>query len=80
MAAALNGGNLWVVAALNGRRLLGGVKGDDDEKLCQGKPKKATVGGCGAQRRKSVDGCGAQQRKVVKRGGCVRETEGNSNL
>jgi len=42
VAAALNGGNLWVATALNGGRLLGGVEGNDVEKLCEGKPKKET--------------------------------------
>jgi len=33
-----------VAVALNGGRPLGGVEGDDDEKLCEGKPKKGTCG------------------------------------
>jgi len=49
-----------VAAALNGGRPLGGVNGDNDEKLCEGKPKKG---------REPVGGCGAQRRKVVGRGG-----------
>ena len=53
-------GNLWVAAALNGGRPLEGMKGDSDEKLCEGKPKKG---------REPVGGWGAQLRKVVGRGG-----------
>jgi len=37
-------GNLWVDAALNGGRSLGGVEGDDDDKLCEGNSNP--VGGC----------------------------------
>jgi len=82
VAAALNGGNLWVAMALNGGRPLGGVKGDDDEKLCEGKPKKGT---CGWMRRSTEEICGWLRRsteegrwegwRATATRSCVRETK-----
>ena len=47
-------GGCDVAAALNGGRPLGGVKGDGDEKLYEGKPKKET---CGWMRRSTKETC-----------------------
>jgi len=70
-------GGCGVAATLNGGRPLGGMKGDGDEKLYEGKPKKET---CGWMRRSTEETCGWLRRSTEGRSLGRVEGDGDEKL